>query len=128
MLTTHQIKARNVALIEIAEELEIDVNNAEAFRNAVLSELDRAVAATRAETPTVDVVLDVGRIQFFDSAGLGALLALKKTIKGRDGELVLSGLGRAVEQMFTMVGFDVIFHTFAAPDEAVRHLSKSPAS
>ncbi len=125
MRITHQMRSQQVALIEVAEDLEIDVNNANVFRDAVLAELDRAVDGARPRPERVDVVLDVGRIEFFDSAGLGALLTLKKQIKGRDGELVLSGLRRAVEQMFTMVGFDVIFHTFPAPDAALEHLHDS---
>ena len=54
---------------------------------------------------------------------LGALLTLQKQIRGRDGELVLAGLRQQVEQMFQMVGFDVIFHTFAGREEAVAHLA-----
>jgi anti-anti-sigma factor len=96
-----------VAVVTVAEPGEIDIDRAEAFRDSVLA------AAGDARR----VVLDCTLVEFFDSAGMGALLSVQKEIvQHRHGAFALAGLHRNVLEVFRMVGFDVIF-TFH-PDAA----------
>lgn len=95
-----------VLVIEVAEPVEVDIGNADAFKASALA----ALGAER------DVVLDVSLVEFFDSAGMGALLALQKRVAERGGRIALAGVNRAVQEVFRMVGFDVIFPTY--PDAA----------
>ena len=37
--------------------------------------------------------------------------------------MVIVGLNQAVQEVFTMVGFDMLFHTFPDIDLAVEHLT-----
>lgn len=92
------------------EPVEIDTANHEEFRagfKAALEQADRRV------------VLDLSRVRFLDSAGMGSLLALRKLLAQQQGELVLAGMNRSVREIFSMVGFDVIFRTYAQLDQAV---------
>ncbi|MGB4908956.1 MAG: STAS domain-containing protein, partial [Tabrizicola sp.] len=54
------------------------------------------------------VVLDLARVQFLDSSGLGAIVAVKKLL-GPDRVLELSGLTPTVEKVFRLTRMDSIF-------------------
>jgi anti-sigma B factor antagonist len=101
-----------IPVIGLAEPAEIDISNAEAFKQAfeeLLQEDDR------------QVVLDASRVEFFDSAGMGSLLTIQKRLKVQDGQIAISGLNRSVAEVFHMVGFDVVFVTLPDVGQAVRH-------
>ncbi|HKQ61186.1 MAG TPA: STAS domain-containing protein [Candidatus Polarisedimenticolaceae bacterium] len=97
-------------VISAVETLEVNVGNCEEFRRrfaALLGAADRSV------------ILDAERIGFFDSAGMGSLLSLQKLLRARQGQLAVAALNRATRAVFGMVGFDVVFPTFADVASAV---------
>ncbi len=67
------------------------------------------------------VVLDLSEVSFIDSSGLGALVAVLKSLQG--GDLVLCGLGGAVANMFKLTRMDKVFRIFQTADEAISTLS-----
>lgn len=93
---------QGVTVISFAESEEIDLGNVEEFKAAALE----AIGDAR------KVVLELAKVEFFDSAGLGSLLSLRKELGAREGTLVLVGLSKAVSEVFNMAGFDVVFHVF----------------
>lgn len=95
-----------VTVVRLDESLEIDVGNAGGFKTFALDAMGDAPR----------VVLDLSRVEFFDSAGMGALFSLHKRVADRRGAIVLAGLTRPVMEMFRMVGFDVVF--VCVPDVA----------
>ncbi len=66
------------------------------------------------------VALDLGRLQFVDSSGLGVLLSCLRTLNGRGGDLRLFGLTRPVRALFELVRMHRVFEIFNSRDEAVR--------
>ncbi len=103
-----------VTVVTLAESLEVDVGNADEFKDSAL--------AVIGDDPLV--VLDVARVDFFDSAGMAALLSLQRRVTQRNGTLVLAGLNRPVKEIFRMVGFDVIFQIFGEVSQAVAALRR----
>jgi len=102
-----------VTVIGLAETLELDVGNGQAFKAEflrLLSDADR------------QVVFDASNVTFFDSASMGALLSVQKRLKQQDGQLFLAGLNRPVREVFQMVGFDVVFVTYTDVSSAVQSL------
>jgi len=90
-------------VIGITENLEIDVGNCGEFQRQffdLVEDSDRRV------------IFDASRVEFFDSAGMGALLPIAKRLRGRGGEFAVAGLNRPVMEVFRMVGFDLILATF----------------
>ncbi|HKU94996.1 MAG TPA: anti-sigma factor antagonist, partial [Vineibacter sp.] len=74
------------------------------------------------------VILDLGAVEFMDSSGLGAIVALLKRI-GRDGDLVLAGTRPAVRKLLQITRIDRILTQHATVDEAARALGAgSPAA
>ncbi|MFQ5798247.1 MAG: STAS domain-containing protein [Bacteroidota bacterium] len=55
------------------------------------------------------VTLDLSKLQYISSAGLGVLLAAKQRLSDSNADLKLTGLQPQVRHVFEVVGFDKIF-------------------
>lgn len=94
-------------------------------RNAtvvVRGELDRLTTPQLCEAVeeaidagALDVLVDCRAMGFLDSAGVGALLDLKKQLAERGGVLILFGPAGPVEQTLAVTGLDSVFHIVEAP-------------
>ena len=87
---------------------------------AVAPALKDALAA-QVEAGKSRLVLDMGRVSFVDSTGLGTLVGLLKRV-GTRGELVVCGVQPAVRQMFQLTRMDRVFRIFGTADQAVSEL------
>ncbi|MBD3868324.1 MAG: STAS domain-containing protein [Acidobacteria bacterium] len=70
------------------------------------------------------VALDASPVSFFDSAGMGVLLSLKKKARENGGDLALAGLRPAIHEIFQMIGFDTVFKIFPDTSAAVRDFNE----
>lgn len=70
------------------------------------------------------VVLDLSRVQFLDSSGLGAIVAVKKLL-GPDRALELAGLTPTVEKVFRLTRMDNIFTIHPSVEVAVSHAANA---
>ncbi len=83
---------------------------------------ERMRDVTSADSPRV--VLDLARVQFLDSSGLGAIVAVKKLL-GPDRVLELSGLSAPVEKVFRLTRMDTVFTIHSTLDAAVAHAARA---
>ena len=91
--------------------------------------IDAAVAiefkdAMRAQTdggPDL-VVLDLSKVEFIDSSGLGAIVAAMKHM-GTERRLALAGLTPAVARVFQLTRMDSVFSVFPTLDGALAELN-----
>ena len=65
------------------------------------------------------VVLDLSNVEFVDSSGLGAIVAVMKLL-GNTKRLDLAGLTPTVEKVFRLTRMDTIFTIHACASDAVR--------
>jgi anti-sigma B factor antagonist len=86
----------------------IDAAAAVQFRDAM---------RTATEAGHVRVVMDLGRVTFVDSSGLGAIIAVMKHL-GADRMLELAGLQPAVAKVFRLTRLDEIVKVHAAAADA----------
>src|SRR5689334_22762070 len=56
-------------------------------------------------------VLDVSRVTFIDSSGLGAIVSILK-LAGRSGTVFIAGLTHAVSTLFRVTRMDKVFRLF----------------
>jgi anti-sigma B factor antagonist len=98
------------AVVGLVENAEIDVGNCAEFCRSFEEQLE--------ETDR-QVIFDGCAADFFDSAGMGSLLSLRKHLTERGGELIVAGLTRSVAEIFRMVGFDTVFRIYTDLDEAI---------
>jgi anti-sigma B factor antagonist len=64
------------------------------------------------------VILDLARVQFLDSSGLGAIVAVRKLV-GADRALELAGLTPTVEKVFRLTRMDTVFTIHPSLDAAL---------
>ena len=91
----------------------LDAGNVKDFRAAI----ERAAATHDA------LLLDMSRLTFVDSSGLGALLSCLRTMKGKKGQLLLFGMTKPVRALFELVRMHRIFSIYNSQEEALAELA-----
>ncbi|AKJ64494.1 STAS domain-containing protein [Kiritimatiella glycovorans] len=76
-----------------------------------------------AESDVLNYVVDMGDVDFMDSAGLGALIATLKRITERGGDLKIAGLQKKPRMVFEITRAYKVFEIYDSVDEAVRSYS-----
>ena len=89
---------------------------------AVALEFKEAMRTATAEGPET-VVLDLGKVEFIDSSGLGAIVATMKYLAPAR-KLVLAGLTPAVDKVFSLTRMDSVFSIFTTMDAAMTEMHK----
>jgi anti-sigma B factor antagonist len=84
------------------EENRIDASNAEEFQAAVAALVDEGHTA---------LVIDMSKVEFIDSRGLGTCIALMKLLE-KTGALGLCGLQPNVMGVFRLTRLDRVFRIF----------------
>lgn len=66
------------------------------------------------------LVLDLSRLRFVDSSGMGAILSCLRQLSAKGGDLKLCGMNRQVRTVFELVRMHRIFDIYPTQEEAVR--------
>lgn len=69
------------------------------------------------------IVLDLGRVGFIDSSGLGTLVAVYHTAKAQGGKLALCRLGSKFEELLQMTRLLTVFDSYKTEEDAVKALA-----
>jgi anti-sigma B factor antagonist/stage II sporulation protein AA (anti-sigma F factor antagonist) len=75
--------------------------------------------STLAESGRVNLVLDLGAVEFISSAGLRVLVTTRKAVKGAGGEIVLAQPSTQVVETLEIAGLDVLFEKYPSREAAV---------
>jgi anti-sigma B factor antagonist len=70
------------------------------------------------------VVLDLSRLRFLDSSGLGSFLSCLRQLNSKGGDLKLSGISPQVRTVIELVRMHRIFDIHATKEEAVRAFAR----
>jgi anti-sigma B factor antagonist len=89
---------------------ELDASNAPEFKRDI-------AAALQANTK---LVLDLSRLRFVDSSGLGAILSCLRQLTAKNGDLKLCGLSKQVRGAFELVRMHRVFDIAGTKEEAVQ--------
>jgi len=68
------------------------------------------------------IVIDLSALEYISSAGLRVILAIAKKLKTSGGDILLTGLGGAVKEVFEISGFYSIFKVFDSAEEALKQV------
>lgn len=98
------------ALVVRVEASRIDAASAMAFK-------DQFRAETRGKSGRV--VLDMAAVEFVDSSGLGAIVAMLKALN-KTGQMDLAGLQPTVAKLFRLTRLDTIFTIHNDRDSALK--------
>ena len=99
-----------VAIVAWSEPVSINASNAGEFRESAES--------IGAEHPRM--VLDMGRVGFVDSSGVGAIVGLMKAARERGGDLKLTALSPDLRTVLELTRLDRVFEIHDSVDAAVR--------
>ena len=106
-------KMADVAVAVVPVE-ELDASNAAEFKRdmAPILQVQR------------ELVLDLSRLRFVDSSGMGAILSCLRQLSAKGGDLKLCGMSRQVRSVFELVRMHRIFDIHATPEEAVEAFAR----
>lgn len=66
-----------------------------------------------------NMVLDMGKVNSIDSAGIGALVSLLKLCRSRGGELRVAAANERIQQTFQITRLGATLKTYTTVEEAV---------
>jgi anti-anti-sigma factor len=92
------------------------------WRKDDLSSLEAAVEGFIVEKRPV-LVLDISRLSFINSQGLGLLVRCHVRIKEQGAQLILFGPNEAVSEVIELSGFAMFMTIVASGDELLKTLS-----
>lgn len=108
-----QIKVENLTQAEgaliVIECDHLDAGNAPEFKDAIHPYLEDHKL----------VIIDMRKLAFLDSSGLGAMLSCLRTMNNKQGVLNLIGLTEPIRALFELVRMHRIFSIYNSLDEAL---------
>lgn len=107
-------KVGDVAVAAVPVD-ELDASNAGEFKRDVAPLLE---ANTK-------LVLDLSRLRFVDSSGLGAFISCLRKLNAAGGDLKLCGMSRQVRAVFELVRMHRVFDIYATSEEAARAFART---
>jgi len=66
------------------------------------------------------ILLNLGQVQYVDSAGLGALVSAYTTVTREGGALKLVNVTKKLQDLLSITKLLTVFDTFDSEDEAIR--------
>lgn len=72
-----------------------------------------------------NIIMDLEKVRFMDSAALGILVSGMKTCMQNSGTLGIINPSRNVENLFRITHLDSVFSVFPNEDEAIKGMSKN---
>ena len=116
-LAVHIIEEKTCTLVQIEGTLQFD--SGEAF--------DAHVETIQSTTQPV-VVVDMSRVTFISSAGLGALIRMNRAMKDQQRKVRLAAVAEPVYQMLCGAKLDEMFPVFPTVENALIHEEEMPSA
>lgn len=108
------METRGNALV-VAMEGELDLKVAGLLRRQLEDSLDRSQVR--------HLILDLSRVMFIDSSGLGLILGRYKRINAAGGKVALVGAQPQVRRILELSGLLRIMREYTSPSEALDNIS-----
>jgi anti-sigma B factor antagonist len=109
-----QLEERNVGIVCVLSVLDarMDARSSVDLKGAVSTILRKG---------RTKIVLDLSRVKFVDSSGLGAVVGALKLV-GTNGDFVIAGINESVATLFRLTRMDKVFRVFTDSEDAMRAL------
>lgn len=86
-------------------------------------ELEQAIREI-AEAGPPRIIIDVGRISYLNSTGLGSLVSAHMACQNRQGFLRLANISKRIKNLFIITKLAFVFETFDSVDEALANVNR----
>jgi anti-sigma B factor antagonist len=74
------------------------------------------------------IVIDLGKVEWLNSSGLGLLMGCLASCRGANGDLAIARAGRKVNSVFMLTQVIKVFETFETVEEAIDFLNSPKAA
>lgn len=111
-------RSSGALILHLERSETLDCHCAEAVKQAVLSHLDGRS----------DLVIDLGRVEFMDSAGVAVLVSVVKAARLNGSQVVFAAALPGVLNVLELIRLDQIFHLQPDVASATRYLAERRAS
>lgn len=98
----------NITIARLETEY-LDAGNVKDFRRDIMPMLE---GKSR-------VIIDMSRLKFIDSSGLGAILFCSRQLSSSGGDLKLSGMLKSIRALSELMNMHRIFDIYNTKDEAI---------
>jgi anti-sigma B factor antagonist len=105
------------ALVQLAGEIDL------AVVPDLVTEFEYAVVQL-----SPSVIVDLDRVEFIDSSGLGALVRARRKAQEHGGDVVLAGADEQVSEVLALTNLAELFAVYASVSDAVAALPAPPAT
>jgi anti-sigma B factor antagonist len=99
----------NVSVLTLSDDF-LDASNAPVLKQRVATLAERSCR----------LVIDLGRVEFVDSSGCGAILTCLRQINSVGGKLAVCGVTRPVRALFELVRMNRILDVYDSRDGAIK--------
>lgn len=81
-------------------------------------ELEKAIQEIIAQGPP-KIVVDLGRVSYVNSTGLGSLVAAHTSCRNRQGWMRLARIGKRINNLFLITRLAFVFETYDSVEDAL---------
>ena len=103
------IRQQGQITVATVQENRLDASSAPDFKIGMAELVDQGVTT---------VVIDLAQVEFIDSSGLGAIIAMLKRLN-KQGDLKIVGVHGMVRDLFKLTRMDRVFKLYDSVDQAL---------
>ena len=103
-------------LVAVPDEPRLDASISTAFKSQIVDWINKGRA---------HIVLDLSRVDFIDSSGLGVMISVLKSTEKRGG-LAICCVHDSVMSLFEITRTNRVFPIFDTREQALKHLNSQP--
>ncbi len=103
------LEKTNGCSVLFVQEERIDAHNSGELKETILHLIEQG---------EINIIVQLERVRFIDSSGLGALLSGHKNAAAKSGKLIIANMQQQVLSMFELTRLDRVFEIYADLNEA----------
>ena len=78
------------------------------------------------EDGSYNLLLDLEKLTYINSTGLGLLMATFRQVRQHQGDLVIAKMSDKITNIFNLLGFSRLISTYATEEEALQKFNQAP--
>ena len=124
-MTLYKIKSMEGIRMELTKRVEGDIFIISFVGNLILSDLEKAkkfVKECIEQEGSTKIIFDLEGVDFIDSAGIGFIISIFKTIKSKNGNFAIVSLKSKPREVFKLTRLDKIIPIYENVEIAMKKL------
>ena len=109
------VETRGTIVVARVDQPQLGADSADEFKSRILGELPNEGG---------QIAVDLSRVEFMDSSGLGAMVSLLKAVRPA-GDLALFGMKSSVQEILRLTHLDAVFSCHRDEETALAKLGKA---